>query len=198
MNRTEFMTELRRQLEALPEQDRDKSLQFYREMIDDRILEDGYSEEEAVSALGSMDEIVAQIFAETPLPHFVKQNIRSRRPLGAGEILLLVLGAPLWIPLLVTVASLVLTAYFLLWVAVIVIFAVAVALLVSAGGCVVGGILGLVSGIPPLVLIGVILLCAGGGLLLFAGGTYAARGAAWLCRKSAVGLKRLVLKRSTK
>ena len=48
MSKTEFLTELKKALEGLPEEDIEKSLEYYSEMIDDRI-EDGLSEEEAVA-----------------------------------------------------------------------------------------------------------------------------------------------------
>ena len=57
MKRVEFLKELKAQLWALPEADRQNSLDYYSEMIDDR-MEDGLTEEEAVAAIGDLDEIV--------------------------------------------------------------------------------------------------------------------------------------------
>ena len=45
MDKFEFITELRAKLWALPEADKQRSVDYYREMIDDR-MEDGLSEEE--------------------------------------------------------------------------------------------------------------------------------------------------------
>jgi len=56
MNKNEFLATLRERLNGLPEEDIIKSIDFYGEMLDDRI-EDGMSEEEAVSDLGNIDEI---------------------------------------------------------------------------------------------------------------------------------------------
>lgn len=59
MNKQEFLKELRGRLAGLPEEDIDERLTFYGEMIEDR-MEEGLSEAEAVSAIGSVDEIVTQ------------------------------------------------------------------------------------------------------------------------------------------
>ena len=49
MNKQEFLSQLRKGLAGLPQNDIEERLAFYGEMIDDRI-EEGLSEEEAVSA----------------------------------------------------------------------------------------------------------------------------------------------------
>ena len=64
MNKYEFLAELRKRLGSLPNEDIDRSLDYYREMVEDR-MEDGLTEEQAVDALGSIDDIVAQIFADS-------------------------------------------------------------------------------------------------------------------------------------
>ena len=61
-------------------------------MLDDQ-MEEGLSEEEAVAAVGPVDEIVRQIIADTPLAKLAKERMRPRRQLKAWEIVLLVLGS---------------------------------------------------------------------------------------------------------
>ena len=51
MNKTEFVNQLSAGLMGLSQEDIKRSVDFYTEMIDDRI-EDGMPEEEAVAALG--------------------------------------------------------------------------------------------------------------------------------------------------
>lgn len=94
MNKQEFLTQLRKGLSGLPQNDIEERLMFYSEMIEDQ-MEDGVSEEEAISTIGSVDEIVAQVVAETPLVKIAKERIKSKRRLRAGEIVLLVLGSPI-------------------------------------------------------------------------------------------------------
>lgn len=55
MTKQEFLLRIRNGLAALPKEDIEKSVEYYREMIDDR-MEDGLSEEEAVAAIGSPEK----------------------------------------------------------------------------------------------------------------------------------------------
>ena len=52
MTKREFLAQLRKGLSGLPQDDIEERLTFYGEMIEDR-KEEGLSEEEAVSAVGS-------------------------------------------------------------------------------------------------------------------------------------------------
>ena len=56
MNKKEFLRVLSRSLRGMPRAERAQSLEYYGEMIQDR-MEEGLSEEEAVARLGSADEI---------------------------------------------------------------------------------------------------------------------------------------------
>ena len=93
MSKQEFLAQLRKGLSGLPQDDIEERLTFYGEMIEDR-KEEGLSEEEAVSAVGNVDEIVEQVVAEVPLVKIAKERIKSKRRLSAGEIVLLALGSP--------------------------------------------------------------------------------------------------------
>ena len=66
MNKNEFLLKLKKGLRGLPQADIDERLTFYSEMIDDR-MEEGLTETEAVEAIGSVNDVTAQILAETPL-----------------------------------------------------------------------------------------------------------------------------------
>ncbi|MBR4012700.1 MAG: DUF1700 domain-containing protein, partial [Clostridia bacterium] len=110
MNKKEFLERLREALRGLPQSDVDERVSFYSEMIDDRI-EEGFTEEEAVSGIGDVNDISAQIISETPLGKIVKEKARSGRSLRAWEIVLLVLGSPIWLSLLIAAAAVVLSAY---------------------------------------------------------------------------------------
>ena len=60
MNKREFLRSLSASLRGMPRGERAQSLEYYGEMIQDR-MEEGLSEEEAVARLGSADEIARQI-----------------------------------------------------------------------------------------------------------------------------------------
>ena len=87
MNKQEFLCKLREALIGFPKQDVEDRLAFYSEMIDDRI-EEGLTEEEAVFAIGSVDEVEAQIVAEIPLVKIAKEKIKPKRRLKTWEMLL--------------------------------------------------------------------------------------------------------------
>ena len=60
MNKKEFLRVLSDALRGMPRAERARSLEYYGEMIQDR-MEEGMSEEAAVACLGSADEIARQI-----------------------------------------------------------------------------------------------------------------------------------------
>ena len=138
MNKQEFLTALRSRLHGLPQSDQQKSLNYYSEIIDDQV-EDGLSEEAAVATLGSIDEIVQQIFMETPLPTLVKAK-PSRRMKG-WEIVLLILGSPIWLPILLAVLVVILGITVTYWSVILALYA----LDLSFAVCAVVGFVGFAS-----------------------------------------------------
>ena len=74
MTKLRFLLLLQDRLSGLPQDDVEERLNFYSEMIDDRI-EDGLSGEEAVAEIGLVEEIVAQIKADIPLSKFMKEKM---------------------------------------------------------------------------------------------------------------------------
>ena len=127
MKKKEFLKELEKRLAGLPKADIDERIEFYSEMIDDRV-EEGKTEEEAIRDIGSIDEVVDQIAQDTPLSKLVKERMRPKRKISALEVILLVLGFPLWFPLLLVVVILSLVFCIVLWALVIAAYAVEVGL----------------------------------------------------------------------
>ena len=126
MNKQEFLSLLAQELSGLPGKDVTDRLAFYDEMIDDRI-EEGLSEEDAVDEMGPVDEVAAQILEEIPLSRLVRERVRPKRRLRAWEILLLILGSPLWLSLLLAAGAVLLAVYVVIWALVGCLWAVAVA-----------------------------------------------------------------------
>lgn len=131
MTKTEFMSSLREKLSGLGEEDIKKSLDYYSEMIDDRI-EDGMTEEEAVADVGTPDECANAILMDMPLSKVVKAKINKEHSIKWWEILLIILGAPLWVPILLTVLAVAFVAAVILF-AVVITFAACVIALVFGG-----------------------------------------------------------------
>ncbi|MBO4636159.1 MAG: DUF1700 domain-containing protein [Clostridiales bacterium] len=168
MKKNEFLDKVKEKLAGLSEEDIKKAIDFYDEAINDRI-EDGLTEDQAVSAIGTPEDIAEQILMDTPLPKLVKAKAKPNRALRVWEIILIVLGFPLWFPLLLTVAAIGLTI-------VITIFAVIFSLFVLVLSLAVSGIVLLAAtiaailfgeGVPALLQIGAALICIGLGILLF-------------------------------
>ena len=113
MSKQEFLAQLRKGLSGLPKDDIDGRLMFYEEMIDDRI-EEGLSEEEAVLAVGTVEEVAYQITEEIQLLNAPKEKARTKK-FKTWEIVLLILGSPLWLSLMITGFALGVTFYALVW-----------------------------------------------------------------------------------
>ena len=178
MKKNEFLEELKTRLWAMPEADKERSVDYYSEMIDDR-TEDGLSEEEAVAAIGDLDEIVSQILSESPRPPVAVnkgQNQNKQRRVEPWMIVLLVLGSPVWVPLVASAAGTVISVYVSLWSVVIALYATTFALFVAALGCVLGSFF-MIGGFPQVsVAWGAALLCAGLGILFLLLSNLAAKG----------------------
>ena len=105
MKREEFTEALKLALKDLPEQEIQSSLAYFNEMIDDRI-DEGMTEEEAVADLGRVDEIAAKLLAENQtLVERVKDKLMPKRRLAIWQIILLILGFPIWGSLLLAAVA---------------------------------------------------------------------------------------------
>ena len=127
MKKEEFLNELEKKLQGLPKKDMEEKLEFYSEMIDDRV-EEGMTEEEAIKDIGGTDEAIKQIVDETPITSLVKEKFKPKKSISGMTILLLILGFPLWLPLFLVLCVLVLVFFLLLWVLVIVSYSVEIGL----------------------------------------------------------------------
>lgn len=137
MNRSEFLLCLGEKLNALPQNEIEKTQSFYSEMIDDRI-EDGMSEDESVAAIGDIDSIVKESLLDLPLATLMKAKIKPKSGLKTWEIILLVLGFPLWFPLLGAFFAVIIAVYASVW-------AVIISLYAAVASLVIGGIAGTFS-----------------------------------------------------
>lgn len=169
MTKSKFLSLLEDGLSGLPQSDIEERLKFYTEIIEDR-MDDGVSEEEAVAELGTVQEIVTAILEEYPST--------TKRKLGTRELTLMILGFPLWFPLLIS-------AYAILWSILISVWAVEGSLWGSGLGCLFAGVLVMVtqgnvtSGIA---LLGTAFMCAGLSIFLFYGCKFVTKGAVFLTK----------------
>ena len=183
MNKFDFLTHLRAKLWSIPKEDAERSVEFYSEMIDDR-MEEGLSEEEAVAAIGDLDEIVRGIVGDAPAAvPMAEEAPKPRKNRKTWEIVLLILGSPVWVSLLIAAAAVIFSVWISLWSVVISLYAAAVALGAAAVGCIFGSFFMFTDG-PGVVLVtlGAALVCAGLCILIFLLSNLAARGMAKLTK----------------
>ena len=162
----EFLAELRRRLEGLPEPDVQASVDYYAEMLED-MTEGGATEAEAVASLGSAEFIAEQILLDMPLPKLVKARVKPKRKLRAWEIVLIAVGSPVWFPILLALAAVVLAVYIVLWAVAVSLYAADIGVGAGSVAGVAGAALMFVMGHPASALA---LLSAGfvcGGLTIF-------------------------------
>lgn len=196
MSKEQFLAEIRGKLTGLPQADVERSLDYYREMIDDRV-EDGLTEEQAVEAMGPAEEIAAQILMDAPLPKLVKAKVKPERALRAWEIVLLAVGSPIWASLLLAALCVFGAMYLVLWALVACLYAVDLSF--AAGGvCGVGSSVFLVcTGFPvqALLFLGIGFVCAGLAIALFLGCNRTALGAARLGKAIVLWVKSWFVRR---
>lgn len=203
MNKQEFLQSLRDGLSGLPQEDMERAIDFYEEMIDDRI-EEGIVEEEAIATIGTVDEVVSQIISEIPLSKLVKERVKPKRKMSAWEIVLLVLGSPIWISVLIAIFavifSVILSVYVVLWSVVISLWAVEVSFIACAVGGIAAGIVFFATNHleAGLFMIGAALICASLSIFLFFGCKGATKGIALLTKKMALGIKSCFVKKGDK
>lgn len=196
MSKQEFLDKLRAELAGLPKEDIEERLNFYSEMIDDRI-EDGQTEQEAIRDIGSVAGITEQIISDIPLAKIAKERIKPKRRLKAWEIVLLVLGSPIWLSLAVAAFAVLLSVYVVLWSVVVSVWSAFGSLVACAfGGVVAGAIFAVTNNaLTGIALIGASLVCAGVAIFMFFACKAATKGIILLTKKIALGIKKSFVKK---
>ena len=193
MNKSEFLRILRQRLGQLPAEERAQNIAYYEELFSD-MLEEGMSEEEAAAHLGDPEQIAREILAEQPLPKLVKSRVRPSGGWTALSITLIVLGSPVWLPLLMAAAAVILSVFVVIWALILSVLAVALAGGISAVALVLAASFGYLN-ISGFLMLGLVLICVGlcllTGLLAAALCRAAVRGGKWLWRQ----IKKLLVKK---
>jgi len=195
MRKSEYLLELKRNLHVLPHDEVERTLDYYREMIDDRI-EDGMDEEEAVSQLGTIEENVSRIIADIPMKKILHSKIVFKRNLKKWKKPLIIVLSPIWFVLLVALCCIVLVAFLILYILIPIMYACTLAFAVGTVGGIVFGIVSLTGGLMPegLFLLGCGIALAGITWLAFFGSVKGMRGIIILTHKMWIGLKSMVIR----
>ena len=189
MDKYDFLLALEARLEGLPEADRQASLDFYSEMLDD-LVEGGMTETEAVASLGSPEAIAEEILLEMPLPKLVKAKMKKRR-LSGLEITLLAVGFPIWLPISIALLAVVFAIYISLWAVVVSLYAANMAMAACAPTGIAAAVVLFASGKPAaaLLFLGAGLALAGLSILWFLLCNLTAKGMWKLGRLTLRGIK---------
>ena len=205
MLKKEFLEELRKRLSALPAEELEERIEFYSEMIDDRI-EEGFSEEDAVSAVSSVCDT-----SETPVGTVAEADMPEQKE-GPAEvqceeppykkykgwmIVLLLVGAPIWVPIVLSAVSSVFSLYGAVWAVIISVQVCFVALAAAGIGGIAGGAYMVFAGHPAagLATIWVCLVCLGLSVFVFFAAKFLADGTVSLSKKAVLGIKNCFRKR---
>ena len=98
MTEKEYLKELKRNLSALKRSDRNSLIEFYKEMIEDKI-ENGKTEREAA------DVVAKRTLAEYGID---EEELSKQKKISGTTLALVIIGSPLWIPLAIAALAVVL------------------------------------------------------------------------------------------
>lgn len=129
MNKETFLNNLRESLKQYSSEETEKSIDYYSEIIDDRV-EDGMNEEDVVASFGSVDDIANKIIDELSLSTLVKCKAKDKS-IPNWAIVLLVIGAPLWFSLAMAAFAIVFAIFVVIWSVSIAFWSVMLALAVA-------------------------------------------------------------------
>lgn len=110
MTKSTFIDVLRGLLESLNEDECNKFISYYEEIIED-YKESGLTEQEVIEKIGSPQSIANNILSEQDSSNINIPSFNSK----ILNIILLILGFPLWGSLLLTAVLLILSAYIIIW-----------------------------------------------------------------------------------
>ena len=144
-----------------------------------------------MAALGPVGEICSQILAETPLSRLVKEAVRPKRKLRVWEIVLLVLGSPVWVPLIGAALIVVVTVYLSIWAVLLSLYAADLAGAVTglAGVVTLFRMLSIGQIAEGILFLGGGMVCIGLAILLFFGFNRLTKGLVWVTKRCLLALK---------
>ena len=193
MSKQEFLAGLESGLKGLPKAEIDERIVFYSEMIDD-LMDDGLSEEDAVKRIGKVEDVVAQIVVDN---RYTKQSSTPKRRLCVWEIVLLIIGVPLWGSLLITVIAVASALYVSVWAGIVSLWAGFVSLVACAVAGPVSGIVAICqgSGLAGLAIIAAGVVCAGLAIFAFFGCKAVTQYTVLLTKKAVLWIKKRLAKK---
>ena len=140
MNKEQYISQLKGRMEAAGITNVDERIEFYDEMLSDRI-DSGMEEEAAVSSMEDIEDIIENARLEKPVTALVAEKViksheeAKKKGNGALWIVLAIIGFPIWLPIACVLFSLLLVIYIVLWSMVFTIFMILFAFAIAAVAC---------------------------------------------------------------
>ena len=197
MTKIEFLYKLDEKLSGISLSDKQKTLDYYNEMIEDRI-EEGMSEADAVLEMGSPEDITSAILLETPMLKLVKERVKPKRKLTGAEIALIGVTFPIWFPvgisLFAVAIAVIISLYAVFYSVIIALYTTLGAIALSSVGSVIAAFICLFVSEPvfSLLLLAYALIAAGLSILMFFGFNAITKWSIKASRKAVVAVKRLI------
>ncbi|MBQ2237179.1 MAG: hypothetical protein II317_03625, partial [Clostridia bacterium] len=138
-----------------------------------------------------------QIVSDTSLIKIAKERIKQKRQIKAWEIVLLILGSPIWLSLGLAVFAVILSLYISLWAVIISLWAI----FASTVACCIGGVLSCIvftlsgNSISGFAILSAGIVCAGLSIFMFYGCKTATNGILILTKKIAIWIKNCFIKK---
>lgn len=148
MKREEFFKQLREGMSGFPSQTIESTISYYDELIDDAI-EDGKSEEATIESFGSVKSIVNTLLKEVSISKLVKEKVTPKRKLKSWEIVLIILGSPIWVSLGIALLSVCFSLYVGFWSTIVALWAADLAFMVGGIAAVIGSFTTFAVGAAP-------------------------------------------------
>lgn len=189
MNRDEFLAALRGEIDSLDLHDRNRFLDYYREMIDD-CIENGMPEADAVASMGDVRSIAERILSDidsnadlnssvnldmTPdlTPSVDPDTDKNKQDPGEGNskkssighdlmVALIVITSVIWIPLIFAAAAVILAVYIVMWSVVLVAYSLSFAFIAATSATIHFAVTSAITGS-----LGMTIISVGGAFICF-------------------------------
>ena len=198
MNKQDFIKKLNDKLSDLPKKEVEDQINFYIEMIDDRI-EDGMDEKEAIKDIGGVDEVYRQIVDAIPLRTIAKAKLRKKRRKArkTWATILLIIGFPIWGSILISLLAVWAAVYVCLWVLAICVWLIFVSLIISSQIGFIASLVSLIAGntTNAAYIFGASLMALGLTIVFFYLGKLSFKGMVKLTKLTIKGLKNMLIGR---
>lgn len=146
MKKEEFLNKLRDELENANINNVEDIIEYYEEMIDDRI-DDGMTEKKAVASIDGIDTIVKNELLDRPMATIIKEKVKDEAEKAEKNgtktlwLVLLIIGIPVWFPLIIGLLGGLFGLCCGVWGIIIALFATILGLSVAAIACIGTGLI---------------------------------------------------------